>query len=90
MSEQKVMNSRRSFDHLVGERQKLLWNFNAESLSSSQIQNQLHRVQRSVRPDDVGRGRLFSMMMRLAGPLGRLEATARAFKWFRFQCTERD
>jgi hypothetical protein len=36
----------------------------------------LHRIQRSVRPDDVGRGRLFSMMMRLAGPLGRLEATA--------------
>ena len=30
--------------------------------------SRLHRIQRSVRPDDVGRGRLFSMMMRLAGP----------------------
>ena len=38
--------------------------------------SRLHRIRRSVRPDDVGRGRLFSMMMRLAGPLGRLEATA--------------
>jgi hypothetical protein len=30
--------------------------------------SRLHRIQRSVRPDDVGRDRLFSMMMRLAGP----------------------
>jgi hypothetical protein len=30
--------------------------------------SRLHRIQRFVRPDDVGRVRLFSGMMRLAGP----------------------
>jgi hypothetical protein len=37
-------------------------------LHRSHEDSRLHRIQRSVRPDDVGSGRLFSVMMRLAGP----------------------